>query len=193
MSREKDEKKKTPFMYIIQPSISPPQQNMQSEYRSKRKSKEVVEIDDESNAQRKPHASNGMEVTNISQTEHAYEESFSEMEVVEVSTSIEQNAEKELDMENSVARELILDEETIEKNNKKKKFSEMSKEELMNFLARIPLVVPKPICEMVINGTAIQGSIEKKKGDLYLIKTGFGQKQVECKLEDIESIKVLSL
>jgi hypothetical protein len=63
----------------------------------------------------------------------------------------------------------------------------------MNFLARIPLVVPKPICEMVINGTVIQGSIEKKKGDLYLIKTGFGQKQVECKLEDIESIKVLSL
>jgi hypothetical protein len=180
MSREKDEKKKTPFMYIIQPSISPPQQNMQSEYRSKRKSKEVVEIDDERNAI-------------ISQTEHAYEESFSEMEVVEVSTSIEQNAEKELDMENSVARELILDEETIEKNNKKKKFSEMSKEELVNFLARIPLVVPKPICEMVINGNIVKGSIEKKKGDLYIVKAGFGQKTIECKLEEIESIRVLSL
>ncbi len=169
-------------MYIVQPDISPPEQNMQDVYRISKHEPEVVEIDD-GNPENESFNLEKAEVKVVRQIHVDTEENV----IVELGTSVatETVQSKETEVE------VKLSDDTIMKGEERKKFSEMTKEELINFLARIPLVVPKPTCDMKIKGKMVRGHIDKKKGDTYYVRIGFSQKPLECKLEDFESIVVL--
>ncbi|WP_108670022.1 CotO family spore coat protein [Peribacillus acanthi] len=184
MSRNSDDKKAKPFMYIVQPDIAPPEQNMQDIYRISKHEPEVVEIDD-ANPENELHNGEKAKVKVVRKIQVDAEENV----VVELGTSVATKTEQSVNDEIEVKPS----DESVMKGQERKKFSEMTKEELINFLARIPLVVPKPTCDMKIKGKMVRGHIEKRKGDLYYVRTGFGQKPLECKLEDFESIVVLNL
>lgn len=73
-----------------------------------------------------------------------------------------------------------------------KKFTDMSSDELLEYLIRIPRIVPKPLCEMKVNGRIIRGQIEKKKGDTIYIRPTYGRNLISATKEDIEYITFLT-
>ncbi|MBM7693006.1 hypothetical protein JOC77_002445 [Peribacillus deserti] len=73
-----------------------------------------------------------------------------------------------------------------------KKFTDMSTDELLEYLIRIPRIVPKPFCEIKINGRIIRGQIEKKKGDTIYIRPSYGINLIAATKEDIEYITFLN-
>ncbi|PLT30359.1 CotO family spore coat protein [Peribacillus deserti] len=73
-----------------------------------------------------------------------------------------------------------------------KKFTDMSTDELLEYLIRIPRIVPKPFCEIKIDGRIIRGQIEKKKGDTIYIRPSYGINLIAATKEDIEYITFLN-
>ncbi|MEH6943483.1 hypothetical protein, partial [Bacillus sp. JJ722] len=125
-----------------------------------------------------------------------------EVVVVEIDTSVNLD-ESDIQTQDDVIRNIgntmdvhhvkkKIQPKRVRKNNNKKKFSSMSKEEIVTFLARMPPAVPKPTCKMSINGKVVQGQVQRKKGELYNVKVLSGRKVeiIEIKMEDIDFIQV---
>lgn len=169
MSKKSEENEKKPYMYIVQPDISPPDPNMQSQYRA------IVGEDD------------------IKVVEVEEGEAVSEIRILS-SEEVEDETENDDDLvvEMSTA---VVSEEVVEKKPKKKSFSEMTKEEIMLFLAKMPSVVPRPVCMFTISGEKVRGQVEKQKGDMFLLRLQLpdGSELLQAKMEDIEHIEVENL
>lgn len=56
-------------------------------------------------------------------------------------------------------------------------------------LARYPLVVPKPLCELTIQGEKVNAIIESKRGEMIKIRVGTVSQSVS--IDDIEDVKLL--
>ena len=170
MSKKSEDKQKKPYMYIVQPEISPPDPNMQSQYRA------IVGEDD------------------IKVVEMEKEDVVNEIRIIS-SEEVAADAvgvEDELVVEMSTA---VVSNEAVEEKPKKKTFSEMTKEEIVLFLARMPSVVPKPVCMFTIDGEKIRGQVEKQKGDMFLVRLQLpeGSELLQVRMEDIEDIEVENL
>ncbi|PLS16002.1 hypothetical protein CVD28_18280, partial [Bacillus sp. M6-12] len=76
---------------------------------------------------------------------------------------------------------------------KQKKMSEMTKGEMIEYLAKFPPIVPKPYCEFRINGKVIRGQLEKKTGEMVFIKQGYGKRPIKCDIRQIETVAILNL
>ncbi|MBD3110163.1 hypothetical protein IEO70_17665 [Bacillus sp. AGMB 02131] len=170
MSKKSEENEKKPYMYIVQPEISPPDPNMQSQYRS------IVGEDD-------------IKVVEVEEGEAVSEIRILSSEEVEADA---ENNDDEMVVEMSTA---VVSEEVIKEKPKKKSFSEMTKEEIMMFLAKMPSVVPRPVCMFTISGEKVRGQVEKQKGDMFLLRLQLpdGSELLQAKMEDIEHIEVENL
>ena len=56
-------------------------------------------------------------------------------------------------------------------------------------LARYPLVVPKPLCELTIQGEKVNAIIESKRGEMIRLRVGEVSQSVP--IDDIEDVKLL--
>ncbi len=56
-------------------------------------------------------------------------------------------------------------------------------------LARYPLVVPKPLCELTIQGEEVNAGIESKRGEMVMLRVGDVSQSIP--IDDIEDIKLL--
>ena len=176
MSGEKGKKPSKPFMYIVQPEISPPLSDMQSQYRMPLKP-EDEEISDDNAPSEEIRVVHTEKVTDISEADQ------DTAETIEVSTGVDQGEGKK--NRNPSKKEQ-------KKTNKMRRFSEMPKEELVPYLAGMPPAVPKPVCSIIIQGEEFTGQIQKKKGDLYIvniIQDGENH-QISVRLDDIEAVSV---
>ncbi|RFU69227.1 hypothetical protein D0469_10255, partial [Peribacillus saganii] len=76
---------------------------------------------------------------------------------------------------------------------KQKKMSDMTKTEMIDYLAKFPPIVPKPYCEFRINGRIIRGQLEKKTGEMVFIKQGYGKRPLKCDVRQIEKVAIINL
>ncbi|WP_019240530.1 MULTISPECIES: CotO family spore coat protein [Bacillus] len=193
MSKEKDQDQKQPYMYIVQPEISPPESNMQDQYRAVIEETEHTEKSDEGLHQNSTDeivivSSEKVKTTPFASEISIYDEQQSmedSKEVVEVSTGVQLDQKDEKGKKRPPRR----------KTNKKQKFNEMSKEELVTYLARMPAAVPKPTCFMVIKGKRVRGQVQRKRGEDFFVKVLVGDRDdtMIVKMDDIEEIKVENL
>ncbi len=176
MSGEKGKKPSKPFMYIVQPEISPPLSDMQSQYRMPLKP-EDEEISEGNAPSEEIKVVSTEKVTDVSEADQTH------AETIEVSTGVDPGEGKK--KPNSSKKEQ-------KRANKMRRFSEMSKEELIPYLAGMPSAVPKPTCSMIIQGEKFTGQVQKKKGDFYIINItqDGGNNQLSVRLDDIEAISV---
>ena len=56
-------------------------------------------------------------------------------------------------------------------------------------LARYPLVIPKPVCELTVLGEKLNGVIESKRGEMVRVRVGTNFKSIS--IHDIEDVKIL--
>ena len=56
-------------------------------------------------------------------------------------------------------------------------------------LARYPLVVPKPLCELTIQGEKVNAIIESKRGEMIRLRVGDVSQSIP--IDDIEDVKLL--
>ncbi len=74
---------------------------------------------------------------------------------------------------------------------KRKKLEDMTKEELVRYLAQIPSLMPRPICDFFIDGKKLRGTVEKVKGEFVYIKVAFGKKWIKHPIRQIKGIKII--
>ena len=75
---------------------------------------------------------------------------------------------------------------------KRKPLEEMSKEELVGYLSKIPTLIPSPVCDFIVeDGKRLRGTIEKIKGEYVYIKVAFGKKWIKYTLRQIKDIKIV--
>lgn len=74
---------------------------------------------------------------------------------------------------------------------KRKKLEDMTKDELVRYLAQIPALMPRPICDFFIEGKTLRGTVEKVKGEFVYIKVAFGKKWIKHPIKQIKGIKIV--
>jgi|GEM_PF-4364741 len=74
---------------------------------------------------------------------------------------------------------------------KRKKLEDMTKEELVRYLAQIPSLMPRPICDFFIDEKKLRGTVEKVKGEFVYIKVAFGKKWIKHPIRQIKGIKIV--
>ncbi|WP_050614347.1 CotO family spore coat protein [Bacillus testis] len=192
MGKKEDQQHQHPYMYIVQPEIEAPDANMQSHYKSKVSSSEegeVVAIDDASAEDEKPAAEEEVRVVRVISAKEQEEQS-EEDQMVEMSTGVD----SELADDHSQQRKLSKN-ARIAKKKKKQRFSQMSKEDLLDYLAKMPSAVPRPVCHITIDREHLVGQVLRKRDQLYMIKLLIGdrEKTIAARLEDIDEIEVGNL
>ncbi|MGM9927296.1 MAG: CotO family spore coat protein [Bacillus sp. (in: firmicutes)] len=204
--RKKDDKaQKQPYMYIVQPNISPAHPNMQSQYQSiieqesqvlmaEKVLQEEIRVISSEKVSELEQVNGAEEVDEIKQ---AIKEKVSRKaqvgrgEVVEISTSVQM---EEIDEEEQRSINQRMKKQQL-RPKQLKDFSKMSKEELLLFLVRIPASTPKPVCRIRIHGEEVIGQVHKKKGSLYTIKVIVNdhKEQILVTIDQIEAIGVESV
>lgn len=181
MSKKSEDKQKKPYMYIVQPEISPPDPNMQSQFRSVvgEDDIKVVEVEDGAAVDEIRIISS----ESLDETEETMVASQNDELVVEMATAV---VVKETEEESVPIKET---------KRKKKSFLEMSKEEIVHFLAKMPAAVPRPVCTITIDGEKFRGQFEKQKGELFLIRIQLeeGSELIRVRMEDIGGVEVENL
>ena len=84
--------------------------------------------------------------------------------------------------------------EITDKNEliRRKRLEEMTKDELLTHLAKIPTLIPSPVCDFTVeDGKRLRGTIEKIKGEYVYIKVAFGKKWIKYTLRQIKDIKIV--
>ena len=74
---------------------------------------------------------------------------------------------------------------------KRKKLEDMTKEQLVRYLAQIPSLMPRPICDFLIDEKKLRGTVEKVKGEFVYIKVAFGKKWIKHPIRQIKGIKII--
>jgi hypothetical protein len=84
--------------------------------------------------------------------------------------------------------------ETLDMNGKmkRKRIEEMSKDELVAYLKKMPTLMPSPVCDFIVeDGKRLRGTVEKVKGEYVYIKVAFGKKWIKYTLRQIKDIKIV--
>ncbi|MFS0782845.1 CotO family spore coat protein [Bacillus sp. 1P06AnD] len=192
----KESEHKHPYMYIVQPEIEPPDANMQSQYRSAVKpgEAEVVDVDDASSDHEIMQVQDEVRVVSTENVKENEKDDVESEEVIEISTGIQDVSDKAKrnDAKDNKRR---MNKERAIKKQKKQRFSEMSKEDLLNYLAYMPGAVPRPICNIMIDGEDLIGQVLRKRNNVYMIKLFFEDREetIAIKEEEIEAIQVGNL
>lgn len=181
-----------PLFYIIQPKIDlQDNKNMQEIYHTRN-----LMLEKEISIEKpKQDLENIAEVTKESQVikdevSHVNIELENEMAQLEdhLNGEIEINeTEKE---ESNILIESQSSREEVELPVKKEKAIKPELLKRIARLARYPLVVDKPICQLRVDGEWVEGQIDSKRGKL--IKVNCGQEIKWLKIEEIEEILIMS-
>ena len=79
-----------------------------------------------------------------------------------------------------------------EVKTKRKRLEDMSKEELIAYLSKMPTLMPSPVCDFIVeDGKRLRGTVEKVKGEYVYIKVAFGKKWIKYTLRQIKDIKIV--
>ncbi|WP_409291839.1 CotO family spore coat protein [Peribacillus sp. SCS-37] len=218
MTEKKDVREQKPFMYIVQPKLAAPKTTVQSEIRVKKTHHdEVIEIEDlpepKSSAERVPliDVEEGGEEKAAAEMSHEVQEleeippvnEITEINVISIARENDQEEDHIQEGDEAAQGFAVVHtsgpetpEETGSRREPRrkiqKKFTDMSSDELLEYLIRIPRIVPKPLCEMSVNGRIIRGQIEKKKGDTIYIRPSYGTNLISATKEEIEYITFLT-
>ncbi|MCY7735309.1 spore coat CotO family protein [Bacillus safensis] len=198
MSNKGDENQK-PLMYIVQPSYQESKPAMQNIVRKRKKSEKQPESDhnageiEESTQQvptaqeieQKKEAELAQEQENTQETELAQEqENIQEPELIQ---------KQEPQQEEGNQPEGVFHETKEEPRRKrvKKPLSQMSIDEKVDFLTRLPHNMPRALCLIEADGKTYRGIIMDRKDDTVIIRTAGGGNPVELAIAEISSIHPL--
>ena len=71
--------------------------------------------------------------------------------------------------------------------------AQLSVEEIVELLVRLPAFARKPVCKFTIEGQSIIGRMVRKQESILFIKHSFGKKAIPYKLEQLKAIEILHL
>lgn len=180
-----------PLFYIIQPEIQikRSEQNNQEIYHSR---EVIVES---------PRAAAELEKAGVELTEEsaAMAQSIQEIqdEVKQISSefnipaNIQAEALKKMGEFGAVKEEPVMNEELKSPADVDETEAERKRAVRMTVtrIARYPLVVPKPVCELTIHGEKVNAIIESKRGEMVKLRVGAVTKSFP--MDDIDDIKIL--
>ncbi|MFJ7639151.1 hypothetical protein ACQKIC_20500 [Peribacillus sp. NPDC046944] len=170
MSENKNDKKSKPLLYVDQVEVKAQRGNMQSDYRTKRKKKEVSAepevVEDDRKTQK---------IEKIKQEFGVYEAMKEiESELSEIKKITDQYV-PEPEQEHApveTAEEIPIDLEPEKKKTKrKKKVEKVSTTDLITRLSQHK-GYPKPVCEAVIHGETVRFQVMGMRGESVKIKRG---------------------
>ncbi|WP_144470182.1 CotO family spore coat protein [Bacillus safensis] len=214
MSNKGDENQK-PLMYIVQPSYQESKPAMQNIVRKRKKSEKQPESDTNAkdvikeSTQEEPAA---QEIEHKKEAEPPKLQQERDMtQAAEFKEEQEIKQEAELTQEQEITQEpdLIQKRESQqEEGNKpegvfhetkeeprrkrvKKPLSQMSIDEKVDFLTRLPHNMPRALCLIEADGKTYRGIIMDRKDDTVIIRTAGGGNPVELAIAEITSIHPL--
>lgn len=214
MSNKGDENQK-PLMYIVQPSYHESKPAMQNIVRKRKKSEKQPESDHnakgeiEESTQQEP-AIQGIEQKKEAELPaHQQDRDIKQEAEFTEERDIAQEAELAQEQENIQEPELIQKQEPQQEEGNqpegvfhetkeeprrkrvKKPLSQMSIDEKVDFLTRLPHNMPRALCLIEADGKTYRGIIMDRKDDTVIIRTAGGGNPVELAIAEISSIHPL--
>lgn len=214
MSNKGDENQK-PLMYIVQPSYHESKPAMQNIVRKRKKSEKQSESDHNAKGEIEESTQQEPAIQGIEQKKEAEppalqqdREIKQEAEFTE-ERDIAQEAELAQEQENIQEPELIQKQEPQQEEGNqpegvfhetkeeprrkrvKKPLSQMSIDEKVDFLTRLPHNMPRALCLIEADGKTYRGIIMDRKDDTVIIRTAGGGNPVELAIAEISSIHPL--
>ncbi|WAT81917.1 CotO family spore coat protein [Bacillus safensis] len=214
MSNKGDENQK-PLMYIVQPSYQESKPAMQNIVRKRKKSEKQPESDTNAKDVIKESTQEEPAVQEIEHKKEAeppklqQERDMTQAAEFKEEQEIKQEAELTQEQEITQEPELIQKRESQqEEGNKpegvfhetkeeprrkrvKKPLSQMSIDEKVDFLTRLPHNMPRALCLIEADGKTYRGIIMDRKDDTVIIRTAGGGNPVELAIAEISSIHPL--
>ncbi|MGG1864110.1 CotO family spore coat protein [Bacillus safensis] len=210
MSNKGDENQK-PLMYIVQPSYHESKPAMQNIVRKRKKSEKQPESDHnakgeiEESTQQEPAIQEIEQKKEVEPPEHQQdrdikqEAEFTEEQDIAQEDELAQIQEPELiqkqepQQEEGNQPEGVFHETKEEPRRKrvKKPLSQMSIDEKVDFLTRLPHNMPRALCLIEADGKTYRGIIMDRKDDTVIIRTAGGGNPVELVIAEISSIHPL--
>ncbi|UQZ92449.1 CotO family spore coat protein [Bacillus safensis] len=214
MSNKGDENQK-PLMYIVQPSYQESKPAMQNIVRKRKKSEKQPESDTNAKDVIKESTQEERAAQEIEHKKEAeppklqQERDMTQAAEFKEEQEIKQEAELTQEQEITQEPELIQKRESQqEEGNKpegvfhetkeeprrkrvKKPLSQMSIDEKVDFLTRLPHNMPRALCLIEADGKTYRGIIMDRKDDTVIIRTAGGGNPVELAIAEISSIHPL--
>lgn len=214
MSNKGDENQK-PLMYIVQPSYQESKPAMQNIVRKRKKSEKQPESDTNAKDVIKESTQEERAAQEIEHKKEAeppklqQERDMTQAAEFKEEQEIKQEAELTQEQEITQEPELIQKRESQqEEGNKpegvfhetkeeprrkrvKKPLSQMSIDEKVDFLTRLPHNMPRALCLIEADGKTYRGIIMDRKDDTVIIRTAGGGNPVELAIAEITSIHPL--
>ncbi|QRY39035.1 CotO family spore coat protein [Bacillus sp. PDNC022] len=214
MSNKGDENQK-PLMYIVQPSYQESKPAMQNIVRKRKKSEKQPESDTNAKDVIKESTQEERAAQEIEHKKEAeppklqQERDMTQAAEFKEEQEIKQEAEFIQEQEITQEPELIQKRESQqEEGNKpegvfhetkeeprrkrvKKPLSQMSIDEKVDFLTRLPHNMPRALCLIEADGKTYRGIIMDRKDDTVIIRTAGGGNPVELAIAEISSIHPL--
>ncbi|MCY7494703.1 CotO family spore coat protein [Bacillus safensis] len=208
MSNKGDENQK-PLMYIVQPSYHESKPAMQNIVRKRKKSEKQPESDTtaqdviEKSKQEEPAAQEIEHKKEAEPPKLQHERDMTQEAEFTEEQEITQEAEPAQEQEIIQKRESQQEEgnqpegvflETKEEPKRKrvkKPLSQMSIDEKVDFLTRLPHNMPRALCLIEADGKTYRGIIMERKDDTVIIRTAGGGNPVELAIAEISSIHPL--
>ncbi|MGE6631012.1 CotO family spore coat protein [Bacillus sp. NPDC077027] len=176
---KKDDENQKPLMYIVQPSYEDTQPAMQNIVRKRKKS--------EKTSSHSP--SNGVGA------EAMKEEPASQVVDEHKQQETSPQLSNQPDVERKIEKypEAVLNAKKEEPNRKrvKKPLSQMTIEEKVDFLTRLPLNMPRALCLIEAEEKTYRGIVVERKEGIVIVRTTGGGNPVELPIETITSIHPL--
>ncbi|UYO36591.1 spore coat CotO family protein [Bacillus zhangzhouensis] len=202
MSNKGDENQK-PLMYIVQPSYHESKPAMQNIVRKRKKSEKQPESDHnakgeiEESTQQEPAAQEIEQKKEPEPPELQQEREIKQAADLTEEQDITQEPEliqkREPQQEERKQPEGVFHETKEEPKRKrvKKPLSQMSIDEKVDFLTRLPHNMPRALCLIEADGKTYRGIIMDRKADTVIIRTAGGGNPVELAIAEISSIHPL--
>ncbi|MEY8844623.1 CotO family spore coat protein [Bacillus safensis] len=214
MSNKGDENQK-PLMYIVQPSYHESKPAMQNIVRKRKKSEKQPESDHnakgeiEESTQQEPAMQEIEQKKEAEPPEHQQDRDIKQEAEFTKEQDIAQEAELAQEQENIQEPELIQKQEPQQEEGNqpegvfhetkeeprrkrvKKPLSQMSIDEKVDFLTRLPHNMPRALCLIEADGKTYRGIIMDRKDDTVIIRTAGGGNPVELVIAEISSIHPL--
>ncbi|WP_456265341.1 MULTISPECIES: CotO family spore coat protein [unclassified Bacillus (in: firmicutes)] len=214
MSKKGDENQK-PLMYIVQPSYQESKPAMQNIVRKRKKSEKQPESDHntkgevEESTQQEPAAQEIEQKKEAEPPKLQQEAEFTEKQEITKEAGPAQEQEDTQEAELTQEQEIIQNRESQEEEGNqpegvfhetkeepkrkrvKKPLSQMSIDEKVDFLTRLPHNMPRALCLIEADGKTYRGIIMDRKDDTVIIRTAGGGNPVELPIAEISSIHPL--
>ncbi|WP_111289928.1 CotO family spore coat protein [Bacillus safensis] len=214
MSNKGDENQK-PLMYIVQPSYQESKPAMQNIVRKRKKSEKQPESDTDAKDVIKESTQEERAAQEIEHKKEAEPPKLQQERDMTQATEFKEEQEIKQEAEFIQEQEITQEPELIQKResqqeegNKpegvfhetkeeprrkrvKKPLSQMSIDEKVDFLTRLPHNMPRALCLIEADGKTYRGIIMDRKDDTVIIRTAGGGNPVELAIAEITSIHPL--